>query len=86
MHPKVDGELDLEELLGTELASELDSFGIQNQKFVGDKTIDMKLNWKFANDTFGETYHFGKLHNSTLGSSTTATTFTLKSSAAITAS
>ena len=27
----------------------------------------MKLNWKFANDTFGETYHFGKLHNSTLG-------------------
>ena len=67
VHPKVDGELDLEELLGTELASELDSFGIQNQKFVGDKTIDMKLNWKFANDTFGETYHFGKLHNSTLG-------------------
>ena len=27
----------------------------------------MKLNWKFANDTFGETYHFGKLHKDTLG-------------------
>ena len=27
----------------------------------------MNLNWKFANDTFGETYHFGKLHSDTLG-------------------
>lgn len=27
----------------------------------------MNLNWKFANDTFGETYHFGKLHKNTLG-------------------
>ncbi len=67
VHPQVGGELDLEKLLGSELATELDSFGIESQKFVGDKTIDMKLNWKFANDTFGETYHFGKLHNSTLG-------------------
>jgi phenylpropionate dioxygenase-like ring-hydroxylating dioxygenase large terminal subunit len=27
----------------------------------------MKLNWKLANDTFGETYHFQKLHKHTLG-------------------
>jgi phenylpropionate dioxygenase-like ring-hydroxylating dioxygenase large terminal subunit len=67
VHPRVGGELDLEKLLGSELATEIDSFGIENQQFVGDKTIDMKLNWKFANDTFGETYHFGKLHKSTLG-------------------
>ena len=66
VHPKVDGHLDLDELLG-ELAPELDSFGMQKQKFVGSKTIDMKLNWKLANDTFGETYHFGKLHKNTLG-------------------
>lgn len=66
VHPKVDGHLDLDELLG-DLAPELDSFGMQHQKFVGSKTIDMKLNWKFANDTFGETYHFGKLHKNTLG-------------------
>jgi phenylpropionate dioxygenase-like ring-hydroxylating dioxygenase large terminal subunit len=67
VHPRVDGNLDLEELLGDELATELDSFGIGRQQFVGDKTIDMKLNWKLANDTFGETYHFGKLHKNTLG-------------------
>lgn len=67
VHPKTDGNLDLEKLLGVELAEELDSFGIGSQKFVGDKTIDMNLNWKFANDTFGETYHFGKLHKDTLG-------------------
>jgi phenylpropionate dioxygenase-like ring-hydroxylating dioxygenase large terminal subunit len=67
VHPRVGGHLDLEELLGSELATELDSFGIEGQKFVGDKAIDMKLNWKFANDTFGETYHFGKLHKNTLG-------------------
>jgi len=34
---------------------------------VGEKTIEMNLNWKFANDTFGETYHFGKLHKNSLG-------------------
>ena len=67
VHPTVGGQLDPDALLGAELASELDSFGIEQQKFVGDKTIDMRLNWKFANDTFGETYHFGKLHKDTLG-------------------
>ncbi|MEM8769461.1 MAG: SRPBCC family protein [Pseudomonadota bacterium] len=67
VHPKVDGELDVESLLGSELAAELGSFGMGKQLFVGDKTIDMQLNWKFANDTFGETYHFGKLHKNTLG-------------------
>lgn len=34
---------------------------------MGEKTIEMNLNWKFANDTFGETYHFGKLHKNSLG-------------------
>jgi len=27
----------------------------------------MNLNWKLANDTFGETYHFHKLHKDTVG-------------------
>lgn len=67
VHPKVDGQLNIDELLGTELTAELASYGISNQTFVGEKTIKMNLNWKFANDTFGETYHFGKLHKNSLG-------------------
>ena len=67
VHPKVDGQLNIDELLGAELAAELASYGISNQTFVGEKTIEMNLNWKFANDTFGETYHFGKLHKNSLG-------------------
>lgn len=66
VHPRVDGNLDLDELLG-ELNSEIASFNMDEHQFVGAKTIDMNLNWKFANDTFGETYHFGKLHKDTLG-------------------
>ena len=66
VHPSVDGHLDVDELLG-DLAGELASFGMAAHTYVGNKTIDMNLNWKFANDTFGETYHFGKLHKNTLG-------------------
>ena len=67
VHPDVDGELDIDELLGDELAAEFASWDVSNHVFIGDKSIDMRLNWKFANDTFGETYHFGKLHKDTLG-------------------
>ena len=67
VHPQVGGDLDVDSLLGDELGRELDGFGMQRHQFVGDKTIEMNLNWKFANDTFGETYHFGKLHKDTLG-------------------
>ena len=66
VHPNPEGVLDVDDLLG-ELAPELASFGMTNHIYAGDKTIDMNLNWKFANDTFGETYHFGKLHKNTLG-------------------
>jgi phenylpropionate dioxygenase-like ring-hydroxylating dioxygenase large terminal subunit len=67
IHPQPDGELDVEALLGTALTEELASINLSNHIYMGTKTIDMKLNWKFANDTFGETYHFGKLHKDTLG-------------------
>ena len=67
VHPDVDASLDPDEVLGEELAAELAGFDVSKHKFVGEKTIDMNLNWKFANDTFGETYHFGKLHKDTLG-------------------
>ena len=65
VHPKIDGKLEVDELLGG-LQSELASVGMEKHKFVGDKTIDKRLNWKFANDTFGETYHFNSLHRDSL--------------------
>ncbi|MGI9264478.1 MAG: aromatic ring-hydroxylating oxygenase subunit alpha [Gammaproteobacteria bacterium] len=66
VHPQPDGELDIEDLLG-DLAGELASHELRELVHGGEKTIDMMLNWKLANDTFGETYHFQKLHKNTLG-------------------
>lgn len=67
IHPKPDGELDVEALLSKPLLEELTSIGLDQFIYGANKTIDMKLNWKLANDTFGETYHFQKLHKNTLG-------------------
>ena len=66
VHPNPDAQLDVNELLGG-LARELASFSMPSQIAVGQTTISKALNWKLANDTFGETYHFGKLHKDTLG-------------------
>jgi len=67
VHPKVDGHIDVDALLGG-LAPEIDSwkFG-EDLIFQGESVIEKRLNWKLANDTFGETYHFLKLHKDTLG-------------------
>ena len=67
VHPQADGHLDVDELLGAELAAELASHSLARHGFAGATPIPGDLNWKFANDTFGETYHFGKLHKDTLG-------------------
>lgn len=67
VHPDPEADLDIDALLGEELAAELGSYGVADHRYVGQKTIDMRLNWKLANDTFGETYHFQKLHKDTLG-------------------
>ncbi|GMN02580.1 aromatic ring-hydroxylating dioxygenase subunit alpha [Erythrobacter sp. MTPC3] len=67
VHPKPDAELNVEGLLGSELLEELEDWNFADYVHVADLEIDMKLNWKLANDTFGETYHFPKLHKDTLG-------------------
>jgi len=67
IHPNRDESLDIASLLGPELDEEFSAYQLNQQVLVGEKTITMNLNWKFANDTFGETYHFGKLHSNTLG-------------------
>jgi len=60
VHPQPDGDLDIDELLGP-LAQELASYNLGNLSHASGTTITKNLNWKLANDTFGETYHF---HNS----------------------
>lgn len=66
IHPQPNGVLDLDSQLGP-LADELASGHYGDLVYQGETVIDMKLNWKLANDTFGETYHFQKLHRNTLG-------------------
>lgn len=66
VHPQPDGKLDIDELLGP-LVKELATHNLGELKSTAKKTIAMNLNWKLANDTFGETYHFAKLHKNTLG-------------------
>ena len=66
VHPQPEGELDIDNLLGS-LSDEIASLDFGSYIYAGGTEIDMKLNWKLANDTFGETYHFQKLHKNTLG-------------------
>lgn len=66
VHPQVDGDLDVAGVLGG-FAEEFAMTDWGAYKYCGESVLDMKLNWKLANDTFGETYHFQKLHKNTLG-------------------
>ena len=66
VHPQLDGVIDIDALLGPELAAEFDSWQFDKCEFLGESTIDKALNWKLANDTFGENYHFSSLHKDTL--------------------
>ena len=65
VHPQPNGHLDVDELLG-DLAPEIEQWNYQNLVFVGKSVLRNNLNWKLANDTFGETYHFPRLHKDTL--------------------
>ena len=66
VHPSASGKIDINKILDAELSKELESFDLSNYHYAGARTIDKKLNWKLANDTFGETYHFAKLHKNTI--------------------
>ena len=66
VHPSTSGQIDINKILDAELSDELESFDLSNYHYAGGRTIDKKLNWKLANDTFGETYHFAKLHKNTI--------------------
>ena len=66
VHPQVDGELDVDALLGKEMAAEMAAWELDRCVYEGESVLDMPLNWKIANDTFGEVYHFNSLHTNTL--------------------
>ncbi len=65
VNPRVGGELDVDALLG-DIAPELASWGFEKAEYAGETVLDMPVNWKIANDTFGEVYHFTSLHRNTL--------------------
>ncbi len=65
VHPRADGQIDVETLMG-ELGPELASWGLGELVATGEIVLEKRLNWKLANDTFGETYHFSRLHKNTL--------------------
>ncbi len=65
VHPRADGKIDLESQLG-ELGAEIASFGLGEWVPKGETALEKRANWKLANDTFGETYHFARLHKDTL--------------------
>ncbi len=63
--PQPGADFDVDTLLG-DLAPELESWGLDRYAHQGNHRYDHAMNWKFAIDTFGETYHFSSLHRNTL--------------------
>src|ERR1700742_2442905 len=59
-----DATLDISAHLGP-LAEELDSWGIGRWSPLGEKVLDVPINWKLAVDTFSENYHFATVHRDT---------------------
>lgn len=66
VHPRADGRIDLDRQLAG-LGPEIASWRFGDLVYMGETVIERRLNWKLANDTFGETYHFSRLHKDTLG-------------------
>ena len=65
VHPQVGGTLDVDTMLG-EMAGELENWALHSHQYVENCRLEKDMNWKLANDTFGETYHFSRLHSRTL--------------------
>ncbi len=65
VHPQPGAVLDVDALLG-EFASEIAGFHCETLVHRGGRQLDNRMNWKLANDSFGETYHFARLHRETV--------------------
>ena len=66
VHPNPEGGFEIDDLLG-DLAPEIAGWNFDSLVYHTESVLDNQLNWKLANDTFGETYHFSRLHKNTLG-------------------
>ena len=66
VHPKRDGKIDLDKLLGKELTEEFHHWNFESLVFANEDEYFTEMNWKLAIDTFGETYHFSVLHKDSL--------------------
>ncbi|HAC79924.1 MAG TPA: (2Fe-2S)-binding protein [Deltaproteobacteria bacterium] len=65
VHPDPDASLDVDDLLGG-LADEFASWDFSKLERIEADFYPTPMNWKFAIDTFGETYHFKVLHRNSL--------------------
>lgn len=65
VHPDPAGVIDPDRVFEG-VADDLEHWNWGQYSFGAEQTLDMKLNWKLATDTFGETYHFKRLHKDTL--------------------
>lgn len=65
VHPDPKGVIDADKVFQGH-HDDLEHWNWGRYALVGEETADMKLNWKLATDTFGETYHFKRLHKDTL--------------------
>ena len=66
VHPSEDGEINLNDLLGSKLIKEFESWNFEKLLFTNEEEYVTDMNWKLAIDTFGETYHFSVLHKDSL--------------------
>lgn len=66
IHPRIDGELDVDEILGEELTAELASWDLGALTYLDEDRWEVACNWKLAMDSFGEAYHFESLHPDTV--------------------
>lgn len=60
-----DEQLDIDAFLG-DFAPEVAQLEMQRARPVKSGILDVKANWKYALDTYGESYHFARTHAKTL--------------------
>jgi phenylpropionate dioxygenase-like ring-hydroxylating dioxygenase large terminal subunit len=59
--------IDVDALLGAELAAEFTSYGFDTYSHYQTQTLAKDMNWKLVIDTFLETWHVATLHRETVG-------------------